>query len=350
VVLDAQYMEVLKKGKILVIQTAFIGDAILTLPMIQKLKEIFPLSFIDVVCIPGTEEIFKACPVINDVIVFDKRGKQKSFLKLLKFARNIKGKKYSRIYSPHRSFRTAFLIWFSGVKETFGFSNTAMSYIFKYIIDYHLNKHEVQRNFDLIGFDYNEDNWKILPVINATNDIKQKVSLFLQIFANRNIIAIAPGAVWETKKYPKKYYSEIIKFLVNKNYSVVLIGGQPDAGLCEEIAYGFKENVVSSAGQFSIPGTVELVKHCKLLITNDSAPTHMAMAADIPTLTIYCSTIPGFGFYPYSKKSFSITFDQLECKPCGIHGYNNCPIKTFDCANKIDIDRIKKSILDILNE
>jgi heptosyltransferase II len=342
-------MEVLKPEKILVIQTAFLGDAILTLPMIRKLKEIYPLCSVDAICIPSTSDVFKACPYVNKVIVYDKRGKQKSLLKLFKFAGEIREMKFSRIYSPHRSFRTAILVALSGVKETFGFSNTSLSFVYKHLTEYYLNKHEIQRNFDLIGFNGSDNSWKILPVIEPNDENKQKVNSFLHTILNQNIIAVAPGAVWETKKYPAAYYSELIKFLITKNYFVVLIGNQADSGLCEGIASVFKNNVVSSAGLFTVPETVELLRYCKLLITNDSAPTHMAMAADIPALTIYCSTIPGFGFYPFNEKSISVTFDELKCKPCGIHGYKQCPIKTFDCAHKLDIEQIEQIILNILN-
>ncbi len=74
--------------KILIIQTAFIGDAILTLPMIQKLKEKFPQSEIQVIAIPSTLEIFSASPFINEVIIIDKRGKHKSVFSLFNFVRN----------------------------------------------------------------------------------------------------------------------------------------------------------------------------------------------------------------------------------------------------------------------
>ena len=87
-----------------------------------------------------------------------------------------------------------------------------------------------------------------------------------------------------------------------------------------------------SAGDFSLIYTIELLKNTSLLICNDSAPTHLGMCADIPVLTIYCSTVPQFGFYPYNKKSDFISYDNLFCKPCGIHGFNKCPLDTFDCA------------------
>jgi heptosyltransferase-2 len=340
----------LNEEKILILQTAFIGDAVLTLPMIQKLNEVYPASQIDVVCIPSTKEIFIASPFINNVIVYDKHGKQKSFFKLLSFSKKLRMQKYSRIYSPHRSIRTAIIVMLSGVRETVGFSNTSLKYVYKNLVEYQLNHHEVQRNLDLIGFNYEENSWKILPIIDCDERTKQQVNLFLSTFKDQKLVAMAPSAVWDTKIYPIDYYTELIKFLISKLYTVILIGSQSDANLCEGIVTRFNKGVVTSAGKFTVPGTVELLKHCELLITNDSAPTHFAMAADIPTLTIYCSTIPGFGFYPYNKHSYSISYDELQCKPCGIHGYRSCPIKTYDCAHKIDAELIKKTIAGILDE
>lgn len=91
-----------------------------------------------------------------------------------------------------------------------------------------------------------------------------------------------------------------------------------------------------------------ITKHVKLLISNDSAPTHLGMCADIPVLTIFCSTVPGFGFYPYNEQSKTISFSNLDCKPCGIHGYRKCPIETFDCGYKLlpemVIEKIKKQL------
>ncbi|MDP2366016.1 MAG: lipopolysaccharide heptosyltransferase II, partial [Ignavibacteria bacterium] len=74
------------------------------------------------------------------------------------------------------------------------------------------------------------------------------------------------------------------------------------------------------------------------------------MCAAIKVLTIYCSTVPGFGFYPYSKKSSSVSFDDLKCKPCGIHGYQNCPVKTFDCGTKLLPDFIINKAEEMLRD
>ena len=150
-------------NKILVIQTAFIGDAILTLPMIQKLKEIFNNVELHVLCIPSTKEIFSASPYVDKVIVYDKRRKDKNFISQMKLISRIRSEKYSRIYSPHRSFRTSLIVRFSGIKLTFGFDSSSFKNAYHYLIKYDPAKHEIQRNLDLIGYSYDSESWKIKP-------------------------------------------------------------------------------------------------------------------------------------------------------------------------------------------
>ncbi len=346
-------MEALKMDteKILFIQTAFIGDAILTLPAIQKLKENFSSSKIDVICIPESKEIFESSPFIDEVFVLDKKGNHKSLINIIKFVNEIKKNNYSKLYSAHRSMRTAVMVLTFGVKESYGFNNSSLMHVYKNLINYDSTKHEVQRNLDLVGSNYDDENWKIKPELSISISAKQKILEYLsQNKIKDGFIAIAPGSIWETKKYPKKYYEEIIKYLVGKKFQIVLIGGIKDRELCDSLINENFFEVFDSSGLFSVVESIELLTHSKLLISNDSAPTHMGMCADIKVLTIYCSTIPQFGFYPYNSKSRFISYDDLNCKPCGIHGHNKCPINTFECAEKLKPNIIIKTLEEMLND
>jgi len=334
--------------KILVIQTAFIGDSILTLPMIQKLKEMFPESLIDVLAIPNTKEIFSASPYVNDVIVLDKKNVHKSLTALWKLGKEIKLKRYVKIYSPHRSFRTAFIVMQSGVKETFGFSNSSLMHVYKNLIEYKYNHHEVQRNLALIG--YNND-WKILPEIEIPLSAKERVNNFInENKINTKTAAIAPGSIWNTKKYPLECYIAVIKFLIKESFVVLLVGGLNDKSLCEEVAKKFDRQVISAAGNFNLLESIELLKRTKIIVTNDSAPAHLGICANIPVLTLYCSTVADFGFFPYSKKSSYLSFDDLKCKPCGIHGYDKCPLDHFACGYNLKPERVILKVKEMLND
>ncbi|MCW8804501.1 MAG: glycosyltransferase family 9 protein [Ignavibacteriaceae bacterium] len=329
-----------KIKKILIIQTAFPGDAILTLPFIQELKKKSPDYLIDILCIPSTAEIFAASPHVNSIILFDKKGKQKTIFAFIKFIKEIKSKDYEIVYSPHRSLRSALIAMNLSAKETYGFDNNSLKFAFKHSVKYDPSVHEVKRNLEFVGDDYSIDRWRIIPEITVTAESKKKVQKFLSENKIDKFIVIAPGSVWETKKYPVENYRLIIEHFTSVKYQIMLIGGAEDKNLCETLKSVERENVFITAGDFSFVETIELLKSSSLLICNDSAPTHLGVSADIPVLTIYCSTVPQFGFYPYNKKSDHISYDNLACKPCGIHGYNSCPIGTFDCAKLLFPDLV----------
>ncbi len=214
--------------RILVIQTAFPGDAILTLPMIQKLSEKNNTN-IDVIAIPSTEQIFLASPFVNEVFVLRKKSEHKSLLRTIKFARQIKKNNYSLVVSPHRSFRSALINFFVSANDSVCFDKAAFSFLYKRTVHYEENSHEVKRNFDLINF---SGDWRISPVIEAQRN-SQILEEIKKTVANKKVAAIAPASVWETKKYPKEYFSEIILQLRRKKYFIVVIGGKSDAELCD---------------------------------------------------------------------------------------------------------------------
>jgi len=335
--------------KILVIQTAFPGDAILSLPMIQQLKKRSENVLIDVICIPSTKIIFEASPHVNTIIELDKKGKHKFLFALYKFSRQLRKNNYDAVYSPHRSLRSALITLELNVKETYGFDSSALKFAYHHIVKYNLSDHEVKRNLLLIGENYSDGGWKILPEISVPAEIRNKIDHFIKNeIKTKKIIAAAPGSVWQTKIYPAEHYKKIINYLTEDGYTIIMIGGETDKDLCEQIKSSFGDKVLNLAGKFSFIETAELLKHVKLLMSNDSAPTHLGMCADIPVLTIYCSTVPGFGFYPYNEQSEIISFNNLDCKPCGIHGYRQCPIETFDCGYKLQPDTVIEKIKKLL--
>lgn len=338
-----------KDKKLLVIQTAFPGDAILTLPFIQELKKESPDYLIDILCIPSTAEIFAASPYINSIIQFDKKDKQKSIFAFIKFIKELKSKNYEVVYSPHRSLRSALIAMNLSAKETYGFDNSSLKFAFKNSVKYEPSVHEVKRNLEFIGDYYKEDKWRIFPEVRVTAESKQKVQKFLSENEIDKFIVIAPGTVWETKKYPVENYKLVMEHFAAVKYQIVLIGGAEDKKLCETLKSTERANVFITAGDFSFIETIELLKSSSLLICNDSAPTHLGVCADIPVLTIYCSTIPQFGFYPYNIKSDYISYDNLSCKPCGIHGYSICPLGTFDCAKLLVPDLVIEKAEKILS-
>lgn len=325
--------------RILIIQTAFIGDAILTLPLIQELKKSVPERIIDVITIPKCTEIFKASPYVDNVISFDKRGSGKSLLRLIKFAKKINTSKYDQIICLHRSLRSAILSFLIKARVKSGFSTSAFPYVYDRIIEYRYDYHEVRRNLGFGEREYDDESWKILPEVNPQRTHFELGTTFEREF-KKGIVAIAPGSVWETKKYPVEDFLRLAEILATKEFGFVIIGDSKEAETGEEFANRFPGQAINFCGKLSILESIDLLRKCRMLITNDSAPTHFGVAAGIKVLTIYTSTVPNFGFYPYNWGSDFMGLDDLDCKPCGIHGYDECPRGHFNCAKMLKTEAV----------
>ena len=216
----------MKNKKILIIQTAFLGDAILTLPMIQSFKKLYPHSSIEVLATPATQEIFKHSAYVDDVIIYDKHKTQKSFRQLYNIISLVRKKRFDSIYSPHRSFRTSLIVMLSRVKDRHGFVNSSCSFVYTDKINYESKIHEVARNLKLIGNEVAQSDWKIMPRLHIPERTNKRIREVISNVNGRRLISVAPGSVWETKKYPQKYFIEIINYLISQKYFIVLIGGK----------------------------------------------------------------------------------------------------------------------------
>ncbi len=335
--------------KILVIQTAFPGDAILTLPLLQELKSQNDSMIIDILCIPSTKIIFETSDAVSTTYVYDKRNSDKGIIPFIKLAKKLRANKYDKIISPHRSARSSLLTKLIGAKESISFSTSSLKLLYTTLVEYKSEWHEVKRNLSLLGKSYDNDSWKILPKIELSVEVKNYVDALTKEIDLSKAIIIAPGSVWETKKYPSDYYKEIACSLVRAGYNIILIGGKEDNFLADSIKES-SEHIFNFCGEFNFLHSIYLISKSRLIICNDSAPTHLAMCADTPVLTIYCSTVPEFGFYPYNKSGYYISYDDLECKPCGIHGYIVCPEKHFKCAYDLKTNIVLDKVFEILNE
>lgn len=327
---------------ILIIQTAFLGDCILTLPIIDALKLKYPDSRIDILTTPQAADIFRLSVGVNTVYELDKRNKHRSLLSVSTFALKLKKNNYTHLYAPHRSFRTAIISFLINTKYSFGYDKNSLSFIYKKRIKYRKNIHEVQRLLDLIGFPYNDDSWRIIPKLNFSKFNLKEIE---GKFSDRKYIIVAPGSVWNTKKYPAEYYIKIIQDLLNKNYEVLLVGSKEEKDLCNYIEEEINNsNVFNLSGIYNIVETMFLLRYSRFIICNDSASAHMGVVVDRPVIMIYCSTVPDFGFYPYNKSSTYFSYDKLSCKPCGIHGYDKCPLEHFNCAKLLEPETIINNI------
>jgi len=329
--------------KILIIQTAFLGDVILATPVAEKLHLVFPDAGIDFLLRKGNEELFNGHPFINDVIVWDRKNNK--YKNILTIIRQVRSNHYDLVVNLHRFGSSGIVTALSKAKRTIGFKKNPFSVFFSKRVKHIIGKenfqnHEIDRNLSLIA-EYGDQS-RVMPRLYPTVKDYQRV----EIFSHKEYICIAPASVWFTKQYPKEKWMEFIRSIKETMY-ICLIGSETDKVLCDEIIGESRHQCIENmAGELNLLETSALMKNAKMNFVNDSAPMHIASAMNAPVSAVYCSTIPEFGFGPLSEKSTIIQTDEpLECRPCGLHGLKSCPENHFECAYTIQTENLLKTFM-----
>jgi heptosyltransferase-2 len=273
------------------------------------------------------EGLFTGHPVIHELLVWDKSNrKYRNFRDLIfKVRRN----RYDTIINIQRFAATGIITVLSGAKTTIGFKKNPLSVFFSKRIEHNIGFgiHEVQRNLEL--FDDTKAHVIIRPKIYPMEaDMARTAS-----YKSGKYYTISPASLWFTKQYPEEKWVEFIS-MIDPSVKIYFLGSTQDKSFCERIIQSSRRpGSVNLAGKLSFLESASLMKDAKMNFTNDSAPMHLASAVNAPVTAIFCSTVPAFGFGPLSNDAAVVEIKEpLYCRPCGLHGFNECPEKHFKCA------------------
>ena len=333
--------------RVLIIQTAFIGDVVLTSPLVKAVKTTWPAVKTDILVVPRSKNVLENNPNLFKIINYDKRGNDKGIFRFFRLANRLRKNRYDLVLLPHRSIRSAFLAVLTGAKKRFGFSK-GFRYLYTHTVKYNPDIHEVERNLKLLeplGIEISG----ISPEVYPDDKDEQAIRFLLPDAAwQQPVIAVAPGSVWATKRWPQHYYARLAESLAAKGMQVILIGGMEDFDLCERIIKNGPAQTINMAGKLSLLQSAALLKRCAALICNDSGTLHLGVAAGTRVIALFGPTVPAFGFYPYGKGHIVIE-KELPCRPCAIHGGNTCPIGTHACMLEITPEAVLNTVLQVIS-
>jgi ADP-heptose:LPS heptosyltransferase len=320
--------------KILVIQTAFIGDVILATPVIEKLHAFYPEASIDFLLRKGNESLFKEHPFLNRLLIWDK--KENKIMNLLKIIQQVRNERYSLVVNIHRFVTSGLITFLSKGKLKAGFEKNPFSFCYDFRARHRIGDktHEVERNLSLI--EKLTDREFLKPKLYPSSADYALIKEYT--ITEGGYITIAPTSVWYTKQFPAHKWISLIN-RQDASMTIYLLGAPGDADACEKILRGADhKKVINLAGKLSFLQSAALMRSALMNYVNDSAPLHLASSMNAPATAIFCSTIPAFGFGPLSDRSFIIERTKpLYCRPCGLHGYRACPQGHFKCAEDIII-------------
>jgi heptosyltransferase-2 len=329
----------------LVVQTAFLGDVVLTTPLFSALAA--DHGPVDVVTTPIAAPLIETHPAVRKVIPYDKRGSDRGWAALRNLARRLRTERYERAYLPHRSLRTATIGVLAGIPTRIGFSG-AWSFLYTEARPKPALGHESDRLLALA----NKPPGVYPPHLRPTAEDEQVVAQVLEevgLDGDVPFVALAPGSIWGSKRWP--YYPELAQQLAD-HAAVVVVGGQDDVGLGEEIRRaaeggGGRRRAVNACGQLTLRQSAALIGKALLLVTNDSAPLHLATAMGTPIVALFGPTVTEFGFGPLRPGDVALGIDELPCRPCSSHGPPQCPLGHHRCMRELTVEAVIAAIEEL---
>lgn len=326
-------------GRIGIWNTAFLGDAVLTLPLIRTVKAAFPDSPIDFYVRKGVESLFTAQPELDNVYAYDKRGAQKSILSAMSYGRELARKEYSLWISAHTSLRSGVIARWTSARTRIGYNKPAFNnWLYTNTVDRKFSElEEIERLMQLVTplsiTDIHDWPEMVLP-----QDAYDDADRFWAKHVDSPVLGVHPGSVWATKRWPAEYYAKVVAKAVDAGAQVMVFAGPGEEPMAQDVIEKSGEKgsgrILDCSGALSLVQLAAYLNNVNCYVTNDSGPMHIAWAQRTPVTAIFGPTVRDLGFFPRGEASTVLEAD-VACRPCGLHGPKTCPQGHFDCMHSI---------------
>lgn len=313
---------------------------VLTTPLLQALAGRY--GPVDVVTTPAAAPLLETHPAVRRTIAYDKRGAERGLRGFLALARRLRAERYEAAYLPHRSLRTAALALAARIPRRVGFHD-GWPVLYTEAQRRPADGHEIDRLLALAG----APSGAYTPSVYPTPEDDAAVD---RLLAGAGIagdfVVLAPGSIWGSKRWP--YYKDLAGRLADRA-AVVAVGGAEDAALGEDIVGAVRRTggpALNACGQLTLRQSAALIGRARLLVTNDSAPLHLASAMGTAVVAVFGPTVPEFGFGPIGPADVTVGREGLVCRPCSRHGPPACPLGHHRCMRDLRADELLAAIED----
>jgi len=328
-------------------QTAFLGDAVLTLPFIQALKARFPEAELHYFVRAGLEGLFSAQRELTSVRPFSKRGDQKSLFAARRLGRQLSVEGFDLWISPHASLRSAYLARCVGAPVRIGYDAPWYNWLaYTHLVQRRFDElEEIERIFQLggpLGIFADKATPAPLPRLDLSPEATARADEIFTGLPKGPKLGIHPGSTWPTKCWPKEHFTTVALQALAAGAVVLLFAGPGEEALAAAITQAVGDTsgrLVNLAGMLTIPALAACLGRLDACLTNDSGPMHLAWAQNVPLAACFGPTVRSLGFFPRGANS-RVLETSLDCRPCGLHGHKACPLGHHQCMRDISPDRV----------
>ncbi|MDL2297113.1 glycosyltransferase family 9 protein [Bacteroidales bacterium OttesenSCG-928-B11] len=324
------------RQKILIIRFSSIGDIVLTSPVVRAIKKQLPDVSLHFLTKKGFEPISKHNPHIDKVHVFTGN--------LQETLHELQTEKFDFVVDLQNNRRSHRITSVLGVPhQAFPKMNIKKWIVVNFKLNLLPDMHIVDRYFEAV---------KPLNVVNDNEGLDffipdNEVFDFddLPAVFEDGYIAVSIAANHNTKRIPVDKIVEIGRLLYKP---MLLLGGQDVSQIADEIVQELDERVYNGCGKFSLFTSASIINQSDCVLTGDTGLMHIAAALNKPIASVWGNTIPEFGMYPYMpnhRERFRIfETNALWCRPCSKLGFKKCPLKHFNCMNKLSVVEVAEWI------
>lgn len=307
--------------KILIVRFSSLGDVILTTGVIKYLKTAFPELTIDVLTYTHFSGVFFKNPYINKVLKIDKKSGLRKYFNFIQ--KNIND--YDHIFDLHAKLSSMILRIFTPAGYHKYKKDSLKRRLFVKYGKFagSLQEHVVHRYFKPFQKDFDMNT----PIVEELRPVIYPNNLYGNL---SDTVTVHPFASKKTKEWP--FFAELIDELVKRGEKINIIGSS-------YFEYNH-ENVNNFTGKTDLEEMFDIISKSRCLVTTDSGPMHVGIAVRTPVIAIFGPTTKEFGFYPVFNNSSVLEIDGLYCRPCHVHGSDNCPEKHFRCMKEISVDMV----------
>ena len=338
--------------RLLVAQTGFLGDTILTTPLLSALRQALTPASLSVLTTPQAAPLLAQHPAVDAVVVDAKRTYGRGLGGLLRTARQLGRQGFSLAVAPHKSLRTALLLALAGIPYRVGFRQSPGWFLYHRTTVRDSQAHEVERILSLLRvFGLDPGPYAVRPRVAYGEAARRKAQTLLKRYkldTPQPLFIVCPGSVWFTKRWTVEGYAGLVQALERSYGRVLICGGPDDLPVTRAVHSQAAGRGVNLAGQADLQTFMALIDQARLVVSNDSAPMHLAVARGVPVVAIFCATTPSLGYGPYSPQSIIIERKELSCRPCGRHGGPRCPRRTEACMRLIGVHDVLAGVDQLL--